>query len=92
MYEDSKKTKAIRGYMESLEIHTGAPKVHWEDNTSFICVVEAKIVNPRVKHIDIPVCFLQGKIDNGLFIPKYDNSSVVPADMCTKPFSCPIIS
>ena len=77
--------------MEALALSTGAPTVHWEDNTSCISVVEAKIVTPRVKHIDIPVCFLQEQFDNGLFLPKYEKSSVMPEDMCTKPCSGPII-
>ena len=75
--------------MEALAVYTGAPIVHWEDNTICISVVEAKIVTPRVKHIDIPFCFLQEKIDNGLFLTKYEQSSVMPADMCTKPGSDP---
>ena len=54
--------------------------------------VEAKRVTPRVKHIDIPVCFLQKQFDNGLFLPKYENSSVITEDMCTKPCSGTIIS
>ena len=37
--------------MEYLELQPGAPKVHLEDNTSFIYFVEAKIVTPRVKQI-----------------------------------------
>ena len=78
--------------MESLALHTGAPTVHWEDNTSFIYVVESKRVTLRVKHIGNPVCFFQEKFDNGLFIPKYENNGVMPADMCTEPCSCPIIS
>ena len=78
--------------MEALALYTGAPTVHWEDNTSCISVVEAKRVTPQVKHIDIPVCFLQEQFDNGLFLPKYENSSVMTADMCTKPCSGPIIS
>ena len=45
--------------MEALALHTGAPTVHWEDNTCCISVVEAKIVTTRVKHIFIHVCFLQ---------------------------------
>ena len=45
--------------MEALALYTGAPTLHWEDNTSCIYIVEAKIVTPRVKHIDINVCFLQ---------------------------------
>ena len=78
--------------MEALALYTGAPTVHWEDNTSCISVVEAKIVTTRVKHDDIPVCFLREQFDNGLFLPKYEKSSVMPADMCTKPCSGPIIS
>ena len=33
--------------MEALALYTGAPTVHWEDNTSCIYVVEAKRVTPR---------------------------------------------
>ena len=64
MYKAVKKTKVIRGYMEALALHTCAPTVHWEDNTSCISVVEAKIVTPRVRGIDISVCFLQEKFYN----------------------------
>ena len=56
--------------MEALALYTGATTVHCEDNTSCIYVVESKRVTPRVKHIDIPVCFLQEQFDNGLFLPK----------------------
>ena len=83
MYKAVKKNKVIRRYMEALALHTGATTVHWEDNTSCIYVVESKRVTPRVKHIDITVCFLQEQFDNGLFLPKYEKSSVMPADMCT---------
>ena len=78
--------------MEALALYTGALTVHWEDNTSCISVFEAKRVTPRVKHIDITICYLKNQFDNGLFLPKYENSIVIPADMCTKPYSGPIIS
>ena len=78
--------------MEVLALHTSAPTVHLEDNTSFISVVEAKIVTPIVKHIYIPVCFITEQFYNSFFIPKYNNSSVMPVDMCTKVCSGPIIS
>ena len=78
--------------MEALALHTGAPTVHWEDNTSCISVVEDKRVTPRVKHIYIPIYFLQEPFDNVLFLPKYEKSSFMPADMCNKPCSGPIIS
>ena len=92
MYKDVKKPKFIRRYMEVLALHTGAPIVYWEDNTSCISVVEAKIVTTRVKHMDITVICLQEKFDNGLFLPKYEKSSVTPENMCTKPCSGQIIS
>ena len=91
MYKDVKKTKVIQRYMEALALHTGAPTVHSEENTSCISIFEAKIVTPRVKQIHIPVCFLQEQFDNGLFIPKYEKSSVMPAYMCKKACSGPII-
>ena len=78
--------------MKSLALHTGAPTLHWEYNTSCISVVEAKIVTPRVKHIDITVCFLPEQFENRLFIQKYDKSSVITEDMFTKLCAGPIIS
>ena len=62
MYKDVRGNKAIWRYIEALALHTGAPKLHWKDNTSCISVVEAKIVTPRVKKIDITVCFIQVKL------------------------------
>ena len=84
MYKAVNKNKDIWRYIEALSLHTGAPTVHWEYNTSCIYNVDSKIVTPRVKHIYIPVCFLQEKYDNNISVPKYEKSSVMPADMCTK--------
>ena len=68
MYKDVKKTKVIRRYTEDLALHKGAPTVSWDDNTSCISVVEAKTITPRVKHIDIPLCFLQEQFENSIFL------------------------
>ena len=92
MYKALKKRKFILRYMEDLAFYIGAPTVYCEDNTSCLFVVESKRVSPRVKHIDIPVYFLLDQFDNGIFITKYENSSVMPADMCTKQCPGPIIS
>ena len=45
--------------MEALALHTGTQTVHWEDSTGYIYAVKAKMVTTRVKHIEIPVRFLQ---------------------------------
>ena len=78
--------------MEDLVIHTVSPTLHWEDNTSCIYVVEVKQVTIGVKHIETHVYFIQEQFENGIFVPKYEKSSVMSEDMCTKPFSGPIIS
>ena len=91
MYKAVKKTKVIQRYMESLSLQTGAPPVHWEDKIICIYVVEDKIVTPRVKNIEIHVCFLQEQLHNGLFITKYQKYSVMPSYIFTKPCSGPII-
>ena len=57
MYKAVNKTKVIQIYMEDLALHTGAPTVNLEDNTSCISVAEEEIVTTRVKHIDIPCVF-----------------------------------
>ena len=68
--------------MEDFSLRTCSPTVNLEDNISCIYIVEAKRVTPLVKQILIYVCFLREIFDNGLFIPKYDNSSVMTAEMC----------
>ena len=60
--------------------------------TQVVFFCEAKIVTPRVKHIYIHVCFLQEQFYNGLFVTKYEKSSVMQEDMCNKPCPCKIIS
>ena len=45
--------------MGALTLHTGAPTVYWEDKTCCVYFVGPQRVIPRVKHIEIPVCFLQ---------------------------------
>ena len=59
MDKSVKKTNTIWRYMEALALHTGATLLHWEENTSYISIVKAKRVTPRVKPIGITVCFLQ---------------------------------
>ena len=92
MYKAVNKTKVDWKYMEDLSLHTDAHTVHWEDKISCISDVGAKIGTPRVKHIDIPVWFIQEQFYNGLFIRTYEKYSVMPAYMCTKLCSDPISS
>ena len=64
--------------MEALELHTVAPTVHQEDNTTCIYVAEYKTVTPKVKIMDIPVCFLQEQFENGIFVTEYEGKICAP--------------
>ena len=90
MYKAIKKTTEIWRYIVALALHTDSWTVHWEDNKICISVVEAKIDTPRVKHIGIPIFFLQEQFDN--FFCKYENSIDILENICTKPCSDTIIS
>ena len=42
MYKSFKKNEAIRGYMEALSIHTGAPTAHLEDKKVLFLLLNIK--------------------------------------------------
>ena len=92
MYKALNNTKAIWGYTEDLEIHTGPPALNYEDNTRCIYAIKVKRVTPIVKHIYIHMCFLHEQYDKSIFIPKYEKYIIMSADMCTKPCLGPVIS
>ena len=48
-------------------------------------MVEATIGTPKVKQIDTTVCFILEQFENVLFVPKYENPTITPVDMSTKP-------
>ena len=77
MHKAIKNTTEIWRYMETLALHTSEQSVHLEEKNSCIYVVEVKRVTPRVKHIDIFICFLQEQFENGIFVTKYEKYSII---------------
>ena len=65
--------------MDSFGIPYGAPTIHWEYNIS--CYDQ---VIPSDNHIHITV-LNKYKYKNGLFTPKYEKTTIISSDMCTKP-------
>ena len=91
MYKSVNKTTVIRRYMEALALHTGAPKVHWEDNFFIFLLLRLKELLLELNTLIFQSIFYKINLTNGLFLPKYEKSSVMPADVCTKSCSGPII-
>ena len=75
MYKVVNNNKSIWRYIEALSLHTSAPIVHWEDNTSCISVVEDKIVTPRFKKKSLQSVFYKNNL-NIIFFPPNMRSSV----------------
>ena len=92
MYKYVSNNKVVWSYMDFLVIENGELTLYWENNTSYISVFAAKRVTPRVKNIDIPVCFLQKQYGNGIFIPVYEKYVIVVSSMSKKLCLGPIIS
>ena len=84
MHVQIPREKIIRRYMEALALHTVAPTVHWEDNKNIISVFEAKIITPRVKHVYIPVCFIQEPFDKIVSLFQNIRSSVSCRNICAR--------
>ena len=82
MYKAVNKNKAIRRYMEVLALHTGTPVKTTQVLSMLLNIKELLL---ELKRIDSPVCFLKEKFENGIFVPKYEKSSVMIAYMCIKP-------
>ena len=61
------------------------PTVIYEDNQSCIHISRNKVTNRRTKHIDIRYNFAREKIENGEIKVEYCNTSVMLADILTKP-------
>ena len=78
--------------MEALALYICAIAVHWEDITRCIYVVEDEKVTPRVLKSILMSIFYKKLLTNVLCVPKYDTSTVIMEDICTKPCSGTIIS
>ena len=90
----------IIDYLRPLLAALGAP-VHiatptgatpgYEDNQPTIDVIKAGKVTSRVKHIAVPVAYLNEKYDQYVAEPQCINTKIQPADMGTKPVSGPLL-
>ena len=81
MYNDVNKAKAIGSYMEALELKL----VHQQyiRKTTKITFIFLKLIDLLLELNTLS--FIQEQFKNITFVPKYENSSVILADMCTKP-------
>ena len=57
--------------MYYLDLRNGTITIHLVGNTSFISIVKAKIVTPRVNYTNILLYFLHDQYENVMFIPNY---------------------
>lgn len=83
------RTKIIRTLLLNMGLPVGKPTPHYEDNSAAIQLVQAHRVTPRLRHIDIPLCYLHMEHQLGTFRVEQRPSRFMMADFLTKPHSGP---
>ena len=54
-------TKQFRLFLEHLELSYGSSIPLYQDNTAVIILVKANKITNRLRHIDIPLCYMHNK-------------------------------
>ena len=83
------KTKEIMNLLMSIGLPIGDPTPHYEDNTMVINIAHAHRVTPRLKHMDLPVCYIHNEYRLGTFTTSYRESRFMLPDFITKAHSVP---
>lgn len=81
----------LRNFFCSLGFPISAPTPLFEDNKGTHDLIKAGRQTPRVKHIDIPLCYLHEKHKSGEFIVMECSTHLMLADGLKKALSGPVI-
>ena len=84
MFEGVKRTIKFRKYLEHRRVHSPNPTPTYIDNEAVINLIKANRVTSRLRHIDIPLCFMYNEHKKETFAPIYCPSKVVPSDFLSK--------
>ena len=83
------RTKQHRLLLTSLGVPTSKPTKVYEENESVIYSVQYRRVTPRLRHMDIPICYLHHENEHGLFATKSMPSRIKFANIGAKTESGP---
>ena len=86
-----KKVLTFRNFLQHLGLPEQDPTTIFEDNQGTTDIVNAGRLTPRVKHIDIPLCFLHEHHQKGAFVIQQCSTHLMLADGLNKALAGPTI-
>ena len=80
-----KTTHVMRRLLHQLGYSQCHPTNIAEDNKPLITEVTHSRITPGIRHLDVPIAYLQEQYQRKLFLPVYTHTTNQPADINTKP-------
>ena len=91
LFTGLKKILTFRNFLSHLGFPEQDPTTIFEDNQGTSDIVNAGRLTPRVKHIDIPLCFIHDHHKQGSFDVKRCHTTLMLADGLNKALAGPVI-
>jgi len=91
LFTGLRKVLTFRNFLRHLGFPEQAPTTIFEDNQGTSDIVNAGRLTPRVKHIDIPLCFIHDHHKQGSFEVKRCHTTLMLADGLNKALAGPVI-
>ena len=83
-FEGVKRTIKFRKFLEHLGQVQSSPTPTYIDNEPVINLIKANRITSRLRHIDIPLCFMHNECRKETFGPHYCKSQALLSDFLTK--------
>jgi len=91
LFTGLRKVLTFRNFLQHLGFPEKGPTTIFEDNQGTSDIVNAGRLTPRVKHIDIPLCFIHDHHKQGSFDVKRCHTTLMLADGLNKALAGPVI-
>ena len=91
LFTGLRKVLTFRNFLRHLGFPEQTPTTIFEDNQGTSDIVNAGRLTPRVKHIDIPLCFIHDHHKQGSFDVKRCHTTLMLADGLNKALAGPVI-
>ena len=87
-----RRTKQHRLFLECLGIPCPDPTPLHEDNSAVISLVKVNKITNRMRHIDIPLCYMHNEYNLQTFDIGHCPSKLMITNFLTKPLSAPSLA
>ena len=91
LFTGLRKVLTFRNFLRHLGFPEQSPTTIFEDNQGTSDIVNAGRLTPRVKHIDIPLCFIHDHHRQGSFDVKRCHTTLMLADGLNKALAGPVL-